>query len=155
MNDESVSAQAKLVSLFEPHTQIICRGKAPPHDTEFGHKVNYAEVEHGFISDWQVIAVGNPPDDQLLPAVLSAHRRRFGRAPHLLAGDAGLFSADNERLARRLGVRRIAIPQPGHKTARRRAREKQPWFKQAQRFRNGIEGRISVVRRTVQLARCP
>lgn len=99
--------------------------------------------------------MGNLPDDQLLPAVLSAHCRRFGRAPYLLAGDAGLFSADNEHLARRLGVRRIAILQPGHKTAHRRAREKQLWFKQAQRFRNGIEGRISVVRRTVQLARCP
>ncbi len=51
LQGETVPAHEKLASLYEPHTQIICRGKAPPHETEFGHKVNYAEVEHGLISD--------------------------------------------------------------------------------------------------------
>lgn len=155
LQNESLPANAKVVSLFEPHTQIIRRGKPAPQDTEFGHKVNYAEVEGGFISDWQLIAEGNPPDDQLLPAILHQHVRRFAHAPEVLAGDSGLFSPANELLARQLGVKHIALRQPGAKTEKRRAHEKQPWFKQAQRFRNGIEGRISVVRRTVQLARCP
>jgi IS5 family transposase len=152
---EAVPASAKLVSLFEPHTQILRRGKAPPRDTEFGHKVNYAEVEHGFISDWQLIAKGNPPDAQLLPALLRNHHKRFGHGPCLLAGDQGLFSPANEQLAGRLGVKQICLPQPGAKTKQRRLHEQQAWFKRGQRFRNGIEGRISVVRRTVQLARCP
>ena len=152
---QAVPASAKLVSLFEPHTQILRRGKAPPRDTEFGHKVNYSEVEPGLISDWQVIAQGNPPDEQLLPALLRHHQKRFGQGPRLLAGDRGLFSPRNEHLARRLGVRQICLPQPGPKTEQRRRQERQAWFKQGQRFRNGIEGRISVVRRTVQLARCP
>jgi transposase, IS5 family len=152
---ETLPAAAKVVSLFEAHTQILRRGKAPPRDTEFGHKVNYAEVEPGLISDWQVIAQGNPPDEQLLPALLRQHRRRFGPGPRLLAGDRGLFSPRNERLARRLGVKQICLPQPGAKTKQRCRQERQAWFKQGQRFRNGIEGRISVVRRTVQLARCP
>jgi transposase, IS5 family len=153
--NQSLPAQEKVVSLCEPHTQIIRRGKPGPRETEFGHKVNYAEVEGGFISDWQLIATGNPPDEQLLPEILHHHCSRFGHAPRLLAGDQGLFSPANERLAQRLGVRQIAIPQPGSKTAQRQAHEKQAWFKHGQRFRNGIEGRISVVRRTVQLARCP
>jgi transposase, IS5 family len=153
--NESLPAQEKVVSLCEPHTQIIRRGKPGPRETEFGHKVNYAEVEGGFLSDWQLIATGNPPDDQLLPDVLHRHCHRFEHAPRLLAGDQGLFSPANERLAQRLGVEQLALPQPGPKTAQRRAHEKQSWFKQGQRFRNGIEGRISVVRRTVQLARCP
>jgi IS5 family transposase len=154
-HQEALPASAKLVSLFEPHTQILRRGKAPPQDTEFGHKVNYAEVEPGLISDWQVIAQGNPPDEQLLPALLRHHQKRFGQGPRLLAGDRGLFSPQNERLARRLGVKQICLPQPGYQTEQRRRQERQAWFKQGQRFRNGIEGRISVVRRTVQLARCP
>lgn len=154
-NNESLPAQAKVVSLFEPHTRIIRRGKPRPQDTEFGHKVNYAEVEHGFISDWQTIAQGNPPDDRLLPAILYGHQKRFGHGPRVLAGDQGLFSPANEQLARQLGVEQISIPQPGYKTEERRAQEQQSWFRQGQRFRNGIEGRISVVRRTVQLARCP
>ena len=152
---DPLPASAKVVSLFEAHTQILRRGKAPPRDTEFGHKVNYAEVEPGLISDWQVLAQGNPPDEQLLPALLRRHQKRFGQGPRLLAGDRGLFSPENERLARRLGVRQICLPQPGYKTEPRRRQERQAWFKQGQRFRNGIEGRISVVRRTVQLARCP
>jgi transposase, IS5 family len=155
LQDESVPAEDKLVSLCEPHTQIIRRGKAPPHETEFGHKVNYAEVEHGLISDWQVIAQGNPPDEQMLPPFLHRHCQRFGHAPQILAGDRGLFSPENERLAQKLGVAQIALPQTGPRTAEREDREKQGWFKQAQRFRNGIEGRISVVKRTVQLKRCP
>jgi len=155
LNGESVPASAKVVSLFEPHTQIICRGKAPPHETEFGHKVNYAEADGGFIVDWTIVAHGNPPDDTLLPSALRHHLKLFGHAPEILAGDRGLFSPENEDLARRLGIKRIAIPQPGHRTPQRQTHEKQKWFKKGQRFRNGIEGRISVVRRTVQLTRCP
>ncbi len=155
LQEQTVAAADKIVSLFEPHTQIIQRGKAPPHETEFGHKVNFAEVEHGLISDWQVIALGNPPDEHLLPPLLHQHCRRFGHAPEVLAGDRGVFSPTNEKLAHRLGVKKIALPQRGHRTAQRKKHEKQIWFKKGQRFRNGIEGRISVVKRTVQLRRCP
>jgi transposase, IS5 family len=152
---ESVPAADKLVSLFEPHTQIIRRGKAPPHETEFGHKVNYAEVEHGLLSDWQVSAQGNPADERMLPPFLRQHRKRFGHPPRLLAGDRGVFSPENERLAQRMGVAQIALPQTGQRTNARKTHEQQRWFKRGQRFRNGIEGRISVVKRTVQLRRCP
>ncbi len=155
LQGETVPAADKIVSLFEPHTQIIRRGKAPPHETEFGHKVNYAEVEQGLISDWEVIAQGNPPDARMLPRLLRHHRQRFGQAPRVLAGDRGVFSPENERLARRLGVEQIVLPQRGRRTAEREAHEKERWFKKGQRFRNGIEGRISVVKRTVQLKRCP
>jgi IS5 family transposase len=154
LQEQTLAASDKIVSLFEPHTQVMRRGKAPPHETAFGHKVNFAEVEHGLISDWQVIALGNPPDEQLLPPLLHQHRHRFGHAPDVLAGDRGVFSSANEKLARRLGVKKIVLPQRGHRSAQRKTHEKQRWFKQGQRFRNGIEGRISVVKRTVQLRRC-
>ena len=155
LQGEAVPAQEKVASLWEPHTQIIRRGKPAPHETEFGHKVNYAEVEHGLISDWQVIAQGNPPDAEMLPPLLRQHCHRFRHAPHLLAGDRGLFSPANERLARDLGVEHIALPQTGLRSPERTIYEKQDWFKKGLCFRNGIEGRISVVKRTVQLRRCP
>jgi IS5 family transposase len=155
LQGETVPAQEKVASLWEPHTQIIRRGKPQPHETEFGHKVNYAEVEHGLISDWQVIANGNPPDAEMLPPLLRQHCQRFGHPPQVLAGDRGLFSSDNERLARNLGVEQIALPHTGQRTPERTRYEKQDWFKKGLYFRNGIEGRISVVKRTVQLRRCP
>jgi IS5 family transposase len=149
----SVPAPEKLVSLFEPHTAIIRRGKAPPHETEFGIKVWYAEVEGGLISEYRLLT-GNPPDDpQVMPSV-TAHRRAFGRVPQEVSGDRGLHSPANERQLRRLGVRRVCLPQPGYKSPRRKRRERQGWYRAALRFRNGIEGRISHLRRARRLDRC-
>lgn len=153
--ERSVPAAEKVVSLFEAHTQVIRRGKAPPRDTEFGHKVNYAEVEGGLVSDWQVIGQGNPSDADLLPAILRQHCQRFGHAPDVLAADRGGFSPEKERLAQNWGVTTMAIPQRGTVTKERQAQEHRPAFKKGQRFRNGIEGRISVLNRTVPQRRCP
>lgn len=153
LHGQTVAASDKVVSLFEPHTAIICRGKAKPKDTEFGHKIWYAEVDGGLISEYRILT-GNPPDAQQLLTSLKAHRQLFGKAPHELSGDRGIYSPDNEREARALGVRQVSLPQPGYKTKRRQRRERQPWFRAAQRFRNGIEGRISHLRRARGLTRC-
>ncbi len=149
----SVTAADKIVSLFEPHTAIIRRGKAQPHETEFGCKVWFSEVEGGLVSEWRILS-GNPSDaSQLIPS-LQQHRRLFGRVPREVSGDRGVHSPANEREARALGVKRVCLPQPGHKTARRRRHEHQPWFRAACRFRAGIEGRISQLRRARSLTRC-
>lgn len=153
LEGQQVPAAQKLVSLFEPHTDIIVRGKAAPKETEFGHKVWYAEVDGGLVADYRLLR-GNPPDaPEVIPSV-QHHRRLFGKAPRELSGDRGLYSPENEREARRLGVRRVSLPKPGHKCPRRKRRERQAWFRAAQRFRNGIEGRISQLRRARMLHRC-
>ncbi len=149
----SVPAADKVVSLFEAHTDIICRGKAKPKETEFGHKIWFAEVDGGLITEYRILN-GNPPDAQQVIPSVKQHRRLFGKAPKRLTGDRGLFSPDNERLARASGVRQVGLPQPGYKTARRKRKERQPWFRALLRFRNGIEGRISQLRRARHLTRC-
>jgi len=153
LDGQPVPASEKLVSLFEPHTNIIVRGKAAPKETEFGHKVWYGEVDGGLIADYRLLH-GNPPDaPEVIPSV-HQHRRLFGKAPRELSGDRGLYSPENERAARQLGVRRVSLPQPGYKPKPRKRRERQAWFRAAQRFRNGIEGRISQLRRARTLHRC-
>ena len=82
------------------------------------------------------------------------HRKQFGHPPKLATADRGIFSAANEQLARAAGIEQVALPQPGHKDDERQAHEAQPWFRAALRFRAGIEGRISVLRRARQLDRC-
>ena len=150
---ETVPAEEKIVSLFEPHTAIIRRGKAEPHDTEFGCRVWFAEVDGGLVTEY-MLQEGNPPDtDRVVPSVCQ-HRRLFGRVPKEVSGDRGTYSPGNEQVLRRLGVKRVSLPKPGHKDARRQQREHQPWFKAAQRFRAGIEGRISQLRRARRLERC-
>ncbi len=153
LQGQAVPASEKVVSLFEPHTAIIRRGKTAPHETEFGIKVWCSEVEGGLISDYGLWR-GNPPDkDGVIPS-LQRHRALFGHAPRELCGDRGMYSPENERQARRLGVRRVCLPQPGHKQPRRQRQEQQDWYRAAQRFRNGVEGRISQVRRARGLTRC-
>lgn len=148
-----VAAAHKVVSLFEPHTAIIRRGKAKPHETEFGRRIWLSEVEGGLITEWHVLR-GNPSDTAHWLPSLKHHRQVFGRMPREASGDRGVYSAENEREAHKLGVKRVCLPKPGHKTTRRRRHERQSWFRAARRFRNGIEGRISQLRRARGLHRC-
>jgi transposase, IS5 family len=151
--DEHVSATEKLVSLFEPHSAIIRRGKPPPKDTEFGRKVWYSEVEGGLISEYRLLK-GNPPDEQQWAQSVRHHVQLFGHAPQLATADRGVFSPANEQLARAAGIAHVALPQRGYKDQARQAYEAQPWFKAALCFRAGIEGRISHLRRARGLDHC-
>lgn len=150
---ETVPAPDKLVSLFEPHTAVIRRGKAAPHETEFGRKLWYSEVDGGLISEYRLLK-GNPPDERQWAGSVRAHQKLFGHPPKLATADRGVFSPANEQLARAAGIEYVALPQPGHKDETRKAYEAQPWFKAALRFRAGIEGRISGLRRARGLDRC-
>lgn len=150
---ESVPAPEKIVSLFEPHTAIIQRGKTPPNETEFGRKLWYSEVDGGIVSEYRLLG-GNPPDDVQWEPSLKYHRRLFDCSPELATADRGVHSKTNEQVARKLGVKRVALPQPGAKSAQRKRYESQRWFRMALRFRAGIEGRISHLKRARQLDRC-
>ncbi len=142
----------KIVSLFEPHTEIIRKGKASK-PTEFGKLVQVQEAENQIITHYEVFAE-RPPDSTLLVSAVEEHRRRFGRAPHLAAADAGFFSQRNEKEIREMGVERVAIPNRSTRSKERRKFQKQRWFRAGQRWRTGSEGRISVLKRRHGLDRC-
>jgi IS5 family transposase len=153
LEQEQVAAQDKLYSIFEPHTDLIKRGKANK-PVEFGHKVFLAETRRGLILDSWVID-GNPPDDVQVKPWLERHLDRFTVAPHLCATDRGFYSQDNVDEVRRSGVAIESLPQRGgHKSEPRQAHEKSRAFKRAQRFRAGVEGRISVLMRGRGMRRC-
>jgi transposase, IS5 family len=149
---ESVPATEKVVSLFEPHTQILKQGK-PGRDVEFGRKVWLEEVEGGIISGYRLLEEAGP-EHACLKGSLERHREQFGQAPWLLAGDRGVSSPENERLAREMGVKRVALPYTGKAPPERVKQERQRWFVRGYRFRAGIEGRISVLHRRFGLDRC-
>ena len=152
LHDEQVPASEKLVSLVEPHTAIIRKGKLTK-PTEFGRLVWLDEVDGGIVSRYAVLA-GNPTEDtQVIPS-LDHHRQVFGHAPRLVVGDRATYSADNERTATTQGVKQVVLPQPGAKSAARVAHEQQGWFVRGKRWRAGIEGRISGLKRRHGLDRC-
>jgi transposase, IS5 family len=147
-----VPAAEKLLSLFEPHTQVIQRHK-PGKPVEFGRKVWLAEVEGGIISQYRIVADPGP-DHPHLGTSLAGHIAQFRRPPHLVAGDRGVYTTANEQLAQEMGVKRVVIPSAGRASPPRVQQERTAWFRRGFRFRAGIEGRISVLRRRYGLARC-
>jgi IS5 family transposase len=150
---EKVPTEEKIYSIFEPHTDLIKRGKSQK-PVEFGHKVFLAESAQGLITDYQVLD-GNPSDTDHVQSSLDRHKQTFGIPPELCATDRGFFSAENVQYAEKAGVTQVSIPQRGgHKTAEQDALERSKEFKQAQRFRAGIEGRISVLFRGRGMKRC-
>ena len=149
---KQVLAKEKLVSLFEPHTDIIKRGK-PQREVEFGHKMWIDEVDGGIISGFRILD-GNPADTQLWRPSLDHHVQQFARPPDPASADRGVHSKANESYAQDLGVRRIILPKPGAKSLPRRRHERQSWFRRGRRWHVGIEGRISVTKRKHGLGRC-
>jgi IS5 family transposase len=144
--------QDKLLSLFETATEAIRKGKAAK-PTEFGKLVKIQEAEHQVVTDYAVYAERPADQDVLLPAI-EKHQEIFSRAPELVAADAGFFSAANEAQAIEAGVAKVAIPNKQTRSPARWAWQRQRWFKRAQRWRVGSEGRISVLKRRHGLFRC-
>jgi IS5 family transposase len=141
----------KLVSLFEPTTEIIRKGKASK-PTEFGKLVKIQEAEQQIITAYEVYA-RRPSDSALLVPAIELHRDRLGRVPALVAADAGFYSAEAERTAKALGVTRVSVPNRATQSAARTREQKTRWFKKGQKWRTGSEGRISVLKRRHGLTR--
>jgi IS5 family transposase len=152
LKGEDVPADEKIVSIFEQHTDIVCRGKSQS-PTEFGHKVFFATGRSGLVTQYEVLR-GNPGDNELLPDFLARHKQLYHMAPKNLSGDRRFFSDDNEKVAASAGVTRVSICKPGYRSNARRQYEKERWFKKLQRFRAGIEGIISGLMRGFGLKRC-
>jgi len=135
----------KVVSLFEPHTEIIRKGKlAKP--TEFGRLVKIQEAEAQFITDYAVCERGQA-DRALWAPSLDRHIALFDHAPQLAVADGGFASRSNERAAQDRGVRHVVLPRQPREMRSRAARA-------ALRWRTGSEGRISALKRRHGLRRC-
>jgi IS5 family transposase len=145
-------SEGKLLSLFEPSTEVIRKGKAGKPN-EFGKMVKLQEAENQIVIDYQVYA-RRPNDSDLLIAAIGTHQALLGRAPRLVAADAAFYSNKNEAAAKAKGVKRVCIPNRSTKSLERKREQKKRWFRNGQKWRTGCEGRISVVKRRHGLDRC-
>jgi IS5 family transposase len=151
LQGEQVATEEKIYSIFETHTDLIKRGKIQK-PIEFGHKIFLAESARGLITQYRVLE-GNPPDHVHVKPSLERHQETFGWAPAWYSSDRGFFSDENIKACPQ--VKLVCIPQRGGKrTSQRQAFERSPEFKKGQRFRAGIEGRISVLFRGRGMKRC-
>jgi IS5 family transposase len=142
----------KIVSLFEPHSEIIRKGKASK-PTEFGKMVQVQEAENQIVTHYDVFDQ-RPSDRDLLIGAVETHERVLGRAPRLVTADAGYYSRAQEQAVEEKGVKWVAVPNRNTKSPDRKKKEHSRWFKKAQAWRTGCEGRISVLKRRHGLTRC-
>ncbi|AWK76062.1 ISNCY family transposase (plasmid) [Rhodococcus oxybenzonivorans] len=133
------------VSLHDPDARPIAKGRLGK-PVEFGHKTQLVEGDDGVIVDHNVER-GNPADaPQLAPAV-DRVRTRAGRPPRTVTADRGYGEKAVEDDLRDLGVRHVVIPRKGKPSADRRAEEHRPAFRRTIKWRTGVEGRISALKR--------
>jgi IS5 family transposase len=145
-------SEGKLLSVFEPSTEVIRKGKAGKPN-EFGKMVKLQEAENQIVIDFEVYDK-RPNDSDLLVPAIEIHQATLCRTPHLVAADAAFYSGKNEATAKAKGVKRVCIPNRSTKSAERRREQKKRWFRNGQKWRTGCEGRISVVKRRPGLNRC-
>ena len=152
INKESVPNAEKIFSIFEPHTELLKRGKAGKA-VEFGHMIQIQQVESKFITDYDVFEA-KPVEYELVEPALERHKALFGAYPDTVTADKGYYQRmeEIERLSEIVEL--VAIAKKGKRTEEQTRRETDPAFRHAQRFRAGVEGTISFLKRVLGLFRC-
>ena len=139
----------KLVSIFEPETEILRRGKAGK-PTEFGRMVKVQEAEGGLVTD---VGVVDTSDHALLVPSVERHADVFGRVPNVVATDRGFFNTANVRRIEEMGVKCAAVPKPGYRSPAWLERERRRSFRKARAWRAGGEARIARLKNTFGMRR--
>ena len=144
MDGETIPASQRVFSLFEPHTELIKRGRRHK-PVEFGHKVLLCESAEKFITDYEVYEK-QEADCDLTEAVIDRHEKLFGERPEVVAADKGFCPAKAKFAELAEQVDMLAIP--------RRMRDfMDKVLAHWQAFRAGIEGTISGLKRAFRLIR--
>lgn len=142
IDEEDVPACEKVVSLFEPHTDIIIKGQ---REVEYGHKVNIASDKRGFLTHVS-IEEGNASDIERFIPVLQRHKTRFNKMPETVVADGGYASQSNVVEGKAIGVKRVVFhKKKGIKLSAMGIKQKT--YDKLKNFRAGIEGNISELKR--------
>lgn len=148
LKEEVVPSHEKVVSIFEPHTDIIKKGK---REVAYGHKVFLTAGKSGLITDCQLVQ-GNPSDSEYFIDLLERQKEIYSRPPRQVTADGGFASQDNVYDAKDLGVKDICFSK--HVGLEIEEMVKSPWvFQKLRNFRAGIEGIISVLKRAYGLSK--
>lgn len=151
LQGEQVSNEEKIFSIFEPHTELLKRGKAR-RNIEYGHMIQIQQSPEKFITGYDVFRK-RPVEHTLLDEAVENHKDLFDRYPDTFSADKGYYEKQSVRNLEEK-VTTVSIGKKGKRTEEETAREHTPEFREAQRFRAGIEGSISFLKRAFRLARC-
>lgn len=145
VNKENTHIKDRMVSYVDSDARPIVKGKLGKK-TEFGYKLQVQETESGIVTGYQLYK-GNPCDKTLVGDALEQHEKIFGKTPRELTLDRGYYDINNEKLAYDFGVKNVGIPKIGEKSKALTIFEKTRTFKRLKKWRGGVEGRISCLKR--------
>ena len=151
LEGETIPNAEKVFSLFEPHTELINRGKSP-HPIEFGRRVVVVEDRAGFIVEFRVLARGQLEQDILLP-MMRELQERLNKKIRRASFDRGFYSPDNLTGLREI-VELACLPRKGKLSKRAREEESGVEFRAARRRHAGIESAIHALIAGNGLDRC-
>jgi IS5 family transposase len=149
LQGEKVPAAEKIVSIFEPHTDIIVKDR---RETHYGHKVCLCVGASNLITDC-VITEGNPADTELTLTMLDRQRDIYGRYPLKVSLDGGFASKANLAAAKERKIKDVCFAKKRGLEVEQMCRSQ--WvYDRLRRFRAGVESIISWIKRSLGFDRC-
>jgi IS5 family transposase len=148
---ETVPNEEKLFSIFEPHTELIQRGKQP-NPIQYGHKVLVIEDAVGFICHYEVVADGVLDQDVLVPAMTELQERVDGKVKRA-SFDRAFHTPDNQKQLATI-VAHPCIPKKGKISGRKQQEEATVEFRQARQSHPGVESAIGALQSGNGQERC-
>jgi transposase, IS5 family len=151
LEGEVVPHEEKIFSIFEPHTELIKRGKQPVA-IQFGHNVLVIEDAVGFVVDYRVVANG-VLDQELVVPVMKKLQKRFAGRIKSASFDRAFHTPENQKeLAEIVGTPCIASK--GQEKGRQQQEEGTVAFRQARQHHPGVESAIGALQGGNGLKRC-
>jgi transposase, IS5 family len=150
VDGEKIANTEKLFSVFEPHTELIKRGKQP-QPIQFGHKLLVIEDGAGFVCHYRVLDAGELEADIVVAEMATLK----GRVPDLQSAsfDSGFYRPGNEEQLREI-VPVVCIPVRGAKQAKAQAEQASAAWAEARQAHPGVEALVGVLQRGNGLKRC-
>lgn len=146
---ESVPASEKIVSIFEPHTDIIVKDR---RETLYGHKVALTTGQSGLVVDFVVLS-GNPADATLTTMMVERQKKIYGRPPRQVTFDGAFASKSNLEEIKAMGVSDVCFSKRRGLAVKDMV--KSTWvYRKLRRFRAGVEAGVSFLKRCFGLDRC-
>ena len=151
LQGETVPNEEKIFSIFEPHTELINRGKQPD-PIQYGHKVFVIEDAVGFICHYEVMRDGLLDQDAVVPTMTKLQKRMSGKIERA-SFDRAFHTPDNQEKLAEI-VPHPCIAKKGHIGGRQQQLEATVEFRQARQNHPGIESAIGALQAGNGQERC-
>ena len=142
IQEQQVPSTEKILSLYDPHVQVIVRHKAGA-EVEFGNTFLVGESQQGVILDWELFKKSAPNDARLVPRSVKRMEQNLRVRLKALGGDRGFDSESNEQFLKQRKIYNAICP----RSVKKLKQKKTSWkFARLQKRRSQCEGRIGIVK---------